>query len=84
MARILPLENYRPRRPVDLLLERQMNHFPFIIIRLWPHHHTCETDLNELLAALKRNRRACDEVWFATEIGFPPMKGHERSARRMA
>jgi len=58
--------------------------FPFIIIRLWPHHHTHQAHLNELLAALKRNRRACDEVWFATECGFPPMEEHARSAGLMA
>ena len=57
---------------------------PFLIIRLWPHHHTDEVDLGELLAALKANRRACDEVWFCTEIGFPPMEEHDRSARMMA
>ncbi|MBI5011684.1 MAG: hypothetical protein HZC06_02435, partial [Methylocystis sp.] len=53
-------------------------------IRLWPQHHACEAELAELLAALKRNRRACDEVWFSTEPGFPPLAAHERSARLMA
>ncbi|HOX06110.1 MAG TPA: hypothetical protein PK280_06890 [Planctomycetota bacterium] len=58
--------------------------FPFIIIRLWPQHHRSEAELRELLSALRRHRRACDEVWFATEIGFPPLEEHARSARLMA
>lgn len=58
--------------------------FPFSIIRLWPHHHANATELAALLAALKRNRSACDEVWFATEIGFPPLASHARSAQVMA
>lgn len=58
--------------------------YPFMIIRLWPHHHTCEADLGELLAALKRNPKACDEVWFCTELGFPPLAAHADSARLMA
>lgn len=64
--------------------DRKEKAIPFIIIRLWPRHHTFKTDLNELLAALKANRQAYDEVWFCTEWGFPPMDAHERSARLMA
>ena len=58
--------------------------FPFMIIRLWPHHHTRKADLKDLVEALKRNRAACDEVWFCTELGFPPLEGHRRSAQLMA
>lgn len=58
--------------------------FPFIIIRLWPQHHRDAGELQELLAALKKNRRACDEVWFCTEIDFLRLEGHERSARMTA
>ncbi len=58
--------------------------FPFMIIRLWPHHHQNAADFSELIGALKRNSKACDEVWFCTEIGFPPMAAHEHSAGLMA
>lgn len=61
--------------------KRKAKTFPFSIIRLWPQHHKDPVELRELLAALKRNRCACDEVWFATEIGFPPMAVHEQSAQ---
>lgn len=57
---------------------------PFLIIRLWPQHHQNESDTKELLAALKRYRGACDEVWFCTEPGFPPLEVHARSAKMMA
>jgi hypothetical protein len=65
-------------------MNRATEPFPFVIIRLWPRHHAHQVELAGLLAALKRNRRACDEVWFCTEIGFPPMDAHERSALLMA
>lgn len=58
--------------------------FPFIIIRLWPQHHRDVRELEDLLVALKKNRRACDEVWFCTEMGFPGLEEHRRSARMMA
>lgn len=58
--------------------------FPFLIIRLWPEHHQDETTLNELIEALQSNKLACDEVWFCTEIGFPSLSDHEKSAKLMA
>ena len=66
------------------MTEQKKPDFPFMIIRLWPHHHNCKADLQELVEALKRNRAACDEVWFCTEFGFPPLEGHRQSARFMA
>lgn len=55
-----------------------------MIIRLWPQHHRNEADVNDLLAALKRNRAACDEVWFCTEMGFPSLETHMQSSEVMA
>ena len=57
---------------------------PFMTIRLWPQHHDDPTLFNQTLAALTKYRAACDEVWFCTEDGFPPLAVHEASARRMA
>jgi hypothetical protein len=61
---------------------RRENPFPFSIIRLWPQHHKDPAELNELLAALKRNRHACDEVWYATEIGLKRNRYAEEILRR--
>lgn len=58
--------------------------FPFMIIRLWPQHHMNAADVKDLLTVLKRHRAACDEVWFCTEIGFPPIATHMQSAKVMA
>lgn len=65
-------------------LTKKKSQFPFMIIRLWPQHHMSKTDVNDLVKALKRHRGACDEVWFCTEIGFPPMEAHLKSAKMMA
>jgi hypothetical protein len=56
---------------------------PFIIIRLWPQHHASEAAVEELLREFKRHPGCCDEVWFCTEVGFPKMEAHRRSAERM-
>jgi hypothetical protein len=57
---------------------------PFLILRLWPHHHTSEADLDELMATLFRYRSICDEVWLCTELGFPTLDEHAHSAALMA
>ena len=57
---------------------------PLIIIRLWPHHHTDGEAMAEMLTLLERHRAACDEVWFCTEMGYPTLEAHRRSAERMA
>ena len=54
-----------------------------MIIRLWPHHHTDTVLRNELISALIKYRSACDEVWFCTELGVPPLDVHRRSAEAM-
>ena len=58
--------------------------FPFTIIRMWPHQHKNKKDIKDILWALKKNKQAVDEVWFATEIGFPKIKTHEESACLMS
>ena len=38
----------------------------------------------EMRAALEKNRKAFDEVWFSTGVSFPKMSWHEEHARRCA
>ena len=57
---------------------------PLLVIRLWPKHHNDPALLEELLAALRRQRACCDEVWLCTEAGFPALQQHAESAGRMA
>jgi hypothetical protein len=64
-------------------MKKSALHDTFMIIRLWPEHHTSEGLLAELLNTLKRHRAACDEVWFCTETGFPALAVHRRSAAQM-
>lgn len=57
---------------------------PFISIRLWPRHHDIPHDVEELLEALSANKAACDEVWFCTAWGFPPLSVHAEHALAIA
>lgn len=57
---------------------------PLSVIRLWPHHHGTDAAIDELLAEIARWPGCCDELWFATELGFPKMAVHLQSAERMA
>lgn len=57
--------------------------YPFMMIRLWPDHHRDDRLLADLLKTLQRHRGACDEVWFCTEMGFPSLDVHRRSAEQM-
>jgi hypothetical protein len=55
----------------------------FVTQRLWElHKHPAE--LERYLALLQQERAACDEVWFATDYGFPPLAVHQAAAARMA
>jgi hypothetical protein len=56
---------------------------PLSVIRLWPHHHATDAAIDELLSEIARWPRCCDELWFATELGFPKMAVHLQSAERM-
>ena len=40
--------------------------------------------IGELLDAVRRHPGCADEVWLATEYGFPPMSVHEAAARSLA
>lgn len=57
---------------------------PLAIIRLWPEHHMEAPAWEETLALLRRHRGACDEIWFATMTGYPPLAVHRECADRMA
>ena len=37
----------------------------------------------DLLEAIRKNPGCCDEVWLATEYGFPPVSVHENTARTL-
>lgn len=58
---------------------------PFkMIVRLWSQHHTDSLTSNELIAALQRYPKFCDEVWFLTETPtIQDMDLHRRSAEQM-
>lgn len=36
--------------------------------------------IDSLIAEIKNHPDCCDEVWFATDYGFPPLPKHEKSA----
>lgn len=40
--------------------------------------------MSATLSLIMRRRRACDEVWFATDYGFPPLAVHQDHALLMA
>ena len=39
--------------------------------------------IDSLLAEIKAHPGSCDEVWFATDYGFPPLEKHEKSAEAL-
>lgn len=57
--------------------------YPFLTMRLWEQHKDPAV-LDKYLRLLKRRRGACDEVWFATDYGFPPVAIHQQAAAQMA
>lgn len=60
-----------------------MNDYPLITMRLLDIHKSSEL-LDEYLALIGRHRGACDELWFSTEYGFPPLEVHETNANMVA
>ena len=56
---------------------------PQMIIRLRSGHELPGV-WERLLEQLKQNREICDEVWFATGIGFPTLEEHRRKSERLA
>ncbi|MEG1879931.1 MAG: hypothetical protein RR145_01285, partial [Oscillospiraceae bacterium] len=45
--------------------------------------HKSEKVIEEFIEQLKLNPGSCDEVWLASDYGFPPLEKHEESARLM-
>lgn len=40
--------------------------------------------IDEFVAAVHRHPGCCDEVWLATDYGFPPLSVHKASAENLA
>lgn len=57
---------------------------PFMMIRFRSGQNETEEIWNGTFAMLQRYRAACDEVWFSTGIGVPPLSWHEAHAKRLA
>lgn len=57
---------------------------PVISMRLRMLHTATEEQWQKTFAALKENPGCCDEVWFSTGIGLPPLQHHRDHARRLA
>ena len=53
--------------------------YPFFSQRLW-NAHLSTKEMDDICGLLSRQREACDEVWFATYFGFPPLEVHKASA----
>ena len=54
-----------------------------INIRLGMHHSKLEKSV-EFIEAVKRHPGCCDEVWFASEYGFPKLERHKAIAESIA
>jgi hypothetical protein len=54
---------------------------PFMVIRLSSQHHTDKALLQQTVDALTRYKSCCDEVWFRTESGLPPLARQQESAK---
>ena len=57
---------------------------PFMIIRFRAGQHENDALWKQTFDMLKRYRQGCDEVWFSTGIGVPPLAWHEAQAKRIA
>jgi hypothetical protein len=58
--------------------------FPFMIIRFRAPQTDGGPIWRETVEMLKKHKPACDEVWFSTGIGYPPMKWHAEQSARLA
>ena len=56
---------------------------PLLIVRLRAGHEVPEV-WNPLFEELKKSRAICDELWFATGIGFPTLEEHRQKSAWMA
>ena len=57
---------------------------PFMIIRFRSGQHEDDVRWQETLDMLKQYRQGCDEVWFSTGIGIPPLAWHEAQAQTIS
>ena len=56
-----------------------------LMIRLSAAKHTADDEnWSETFRILKENRKACDEVWFPTHVGYPKMEWHRDHVRRLS
>lgn len=53
-----------------------------ITLRLNQHHKNL-TSIQQIIQAIQKYPGCCDEVWLATEYGFPPLSVHHNSAEKM-
>ncbi len=56
---------------------------PTMSLRLRGPHTATEEQWNATFKAIKDNPGCCDEVWFSTGIGVPPLKWHREQAARL-
>ena len=55
------------------------------MIRLSAAKHTADDEnWSETFRVLRENRKACDEVWFPTHVGYPKMEWHRDHVRRLS
>ena len=69
---------------VPVLLVLAVSAAPTMSLRLRGPHTATETQWRKTLAAIAANPGCCDEVWFSTGIGVPPVSWHREQAARLA
>ena len=57
---------------------------PTMSLRLRGPHTATESQWRKTFAAIAANPGCCDEVWFSTGIGVPPVSWHREQAARLA
>ena len=46
-------------------------------------HHKSPAEMEALLEQIRLHKQGCDEIWLASDYGFPPLAVHQESARMM-
>ena len=54
-----------------------------LLLRLRGSNTETDERWNEIFNIIKENPGCCDEVWFSTGLGVPPMEWHQEQAQRM-
>lgn len=57
---------------------------PRMSLRLVAGHTATATQWTKTLSAIAENPGCCDEVWFSTGVGLPPLAWHREQAARIA